>query len=164
MSSLVCKVGTYCCFWTSVSLICKTYNFYGMWNLYTIYQTYKAWCLGWGLDRLYNKKDVDFSSFSSADNVLARCGIFSIDDLCDDHEWGNSGEKAEVWDKRDLQPVTSLLKSMLRTELLKSFLCAHSIGSLKNRVFGIWNWCSFIRNIRFCTERFLLKTLLAFSY
>jgi len=163
MSSLVCKVGTYCCLWMSVPLICKTYNFCGIWNLYTIHQTSKAWCLGWGLDRLYNK-DVNFSSFSSADNALATCSIFSIDELCEDNEWGNSSEEEEVWDKRDLQPVTSFAEVHAAYRTVKSFLYAHSIGSLKNRVFWTWNWCSFIWNIRFWTEQSLVKKLLAYRY
>ena len=133
----MCKVEIFCCLQTAVSLICKTYNFYGMWNLYTIYQTYKAWCLGWGLDRLYNKKDVDFSSFSSADNVLARCGIFSIDDLCDDHEWGNSGEKVEVWDKRDLQPVTSFAEVHAAYRTVKIILVCTQHWQLEKQ--GLWN-------------------------
>jgi hypothetical protein len=124
MSSLVCKVGT-CCLWTSVPLICKTDNFCGMWNLYTIHQISKAWWLGWGLDRLYNKKDVDFNSFSSADSVLATCGIFSIDELCEDHEWGNSGEEEKCEINLTFSQWRVLLKSMLCTELL-NHSCMHT--------------------------------------
>ena len=157
ISLLVCKVGTYCILWTSVPLICKTYNFCGMWILYTVHQTSKAWCCGWGQDRLYNKKDVIFSSFSSADNALATYGIFSIDELSEDHEWGNNGEEEAVWDKCDLQPVTSFAEVCAAYRTVKAFFYAHSIGSLKNRVFWIWNWCSFIWNIRFWIEQSSVK-------
>lgn len=158
----MCKVGRFCCLWTSVTLICKTYNFCGIWNLYIIHQISKAWCLGWGLDRLYNKKDVDFISFSSVDNVLATRDIFSVDGIV----WG-SWTRRQVkrrWDKHDLQPVTSFAKVYAVYKTVKSFLYAHSIGSLTNRFLWNWNWCSFIWNIRFWTEQSLKKKLLPYRY
>lgn len=70
------------------------------------------------------------------DNELAKTGVSSTDNLCDDYEGGGNNGKEDEGDACDLDGV--LLQTMLLMKTVKLFFHAHSTDR-HNRIFGTWN-------------------------
>jgi hypothetical protein len=62
------------------------------------------------------KKDVNFSSFTSANKELATAGISSLDILCDNHVADRSRRGDEEGDEHGLEPVMSLADACIAYE------------------------------------------------
>jgi hypothetical protein len=62
------------------------------------------------------KKDVNFSSFASADKELATAGISRLDILCDNHVADRSSRGDEEGDECGLEPVMSFTDARIAYE------------------------------------------------
>jgi hypothetical protein len=72
--------------------------------------------------------DVDFNSYVFMDSDLPTCGLFSIDQLCDDCVGGGSSGEHEDGDEHDLEQVPSFAEAHTAYKTVKPFFYVHNIS------------------------------------